>query len=92
MVRTHSPVEFLEEERLHMAPLLQNSEDNDQGPASGPSQRQYTVPTQSQHIDLYQEAIGLTFCQQILAYAAAQRRAETHIETQTQIHEQNLVP
>ncbi|KAG5719222.1 hypothetical protein E4T56_gene13410 [Termitomyces sp. T112] len=87
MVRTHSPVEFLDEERLHTGSSLQNSEDDDSGPASGPSRRRNTTSMGSQRIDAYEEAIGPTFRQQFLAYAAAQRGADVGEEAKTQLYD-----
>ncbi|KAG6908170.1 hypothetical protein DXG01_005870 [Tephrocybe rancida] len=80
IVRTHSPIELTESERSETW-LAQ--EDNDRGRASAPSRR-HTAPQRSQRIDPYQDAIGPTFRERILAYAAAQRAAEAEAEAETQ--------
>ncbi|KAG6901760.1 hypothetical protein C0995_008235 [Termitomyces sp. Mi166 len=91
VVRTDSPVEFLEEEKLHTGSSQQSSEDGSRGTASGPSRRRHTLaaPVRSKHTDPYQEAIGLTFRQRILAYAAAQREADAKAQAQTQSQDLN---
>ncbi|KAG6829712.1 hypothetical protein H0H92_003747 [Tricholoma furcatifolium] len=74
IIRTQSPVEFIENERTELDSVHSVPEDTEDGrEVLEPSRRRHTAPQRSHRMDPYQEAIGLTFRERILAYAAAQR-------------------
>ncbi|KAG6815849.1 hypothetical protein H0H87_010765 [Tephrocybe sp. NHM501043] len=75
IIRTHSPVEFTEMEKMESGVAQEEDEGHVHAPA-----RRHTAPQRSKRIDPYQDAIGPTFRERILAYAAAQRAAEAEAE------------
>ncbi|KAG6840734.1 hypothetical protein C0991_004752 [Blastosporella zonata] len=87
IVRTHSPVEM----DVSDSELAQGSpQDDNRGRVLAP--RRHTAPQRSQPIDHYQDAIGPTFRERILAYAAAQRAAEAEAEAQAEAQSKNPPP